>query len=66
MNLIKQLGKWAGVIVVLIAIGLFGGGMMLSPAFTVKRSVLVNAPPERDYAFVADPRGCSSACRSAA
>jgi hypothetical protein len=57
MNLTKRLGKWTAVIVVLVTIGLVGGGMMLSPAFTVTRSVLVNAPPEKVYAFVADPRG---------
>lgn len=57
MNLIQRLGKWTAVIVVLLAIGLIGGGMMLSPAFTVQRSLLVNAPPERVYAYVADPRG---------
>jgi len=57
MNLLKRLGKWAAVIVVLVAIGLVGGGMMLSPAFTVTRSVIVNAPPEKVYGFVADPRG---------
>lgn len=57
MNLIKRIGKWTTVIVVLLAAGLVGGGMMLSPAFTVTRSVLVNAPPDKVYAFVADPRG---------
>jgi uncharacterized protein YndB with AHSA1/START domain len=56
MNLPKSLGKWTTVIVVLVAIGLVGGGMMLSPAFTLTRSVHVNAPPEEVYAFVADPR----------
>lgn len=57
MNLVKRLGKWTAVILVLVSIGLVGGGMMLSPAFTVTRSLLVNAPPEKVYAFVADPRG---------
>ncbi len=57
MNLIKRLGKWTAAIVVLLATGLVGGGMMLSPAFSVKRSLLVNASPERVYSFVADPRG---------
>lgn len=57
MNLVKRLGKWTAVILVLVTIGLVGGGMMLSPAFTVTRSLLVNAPPEKVYAFVADPRG---------
>jgi len=57
MNLVQRLGKWAVVIVVLFAIGLVLGGMMLSPAFTVQNSLLVNAPPDKVYAFVADPRG---------
>ena len=57
MNLVKRLGKWTAVILVLVTIGLVGGGMMLSPAFTVTRSLLVNAPPEKVYTFVADPRG---------
>lgn len=57
MNLAKRLGKWTVVIVVLVSVGLVGGGMMLSPAFTVTRSLLVNAPPEKVYAFVADPHG---------
>lgn len=57
MNLIQRLGKWTAVIIVLLAIGLVGGGMMLSPAFTVQRSLFIGAPPQRVYAFVADPRG---------
>jgi len=57
MNLIQRLGKWTLVIVILLSIGLVGGGMMLSPAFTVQRSLIVDAPPQQVYAWVADPRG---------
>jgi uncharacterized protein YndB with AHSA1/START domain len=32
------------------------GGMVLSPKFTVVRSTVINAPPEKVYALVADPR----------
>jgi uncharacterized protein YndB with AHSA1/START domain len=32
------------------------GGMVLSPKFTVVRSVAINAPPDKVYALVADPR----------
>lgn len=57
MDLIRRLGKWTAVIVVVVAVGLVAGGMMLSPAFSVTRSVVVDAPPQKVYAFVADPRG---------
>ena len=57
MNLVKRLGKWTGAIVVLLSIGLVLGGMMLPPTFQVSRSVTVNAPPDKVYALVADPRG---------
>ncbi len=57
MNLLKRLGKWTAVIVVLLSVGLVAGGMMLPPTFQVSRSVTVNAPPDKVYALVADPRG---------
>lgn len=41
--------------VVLLAV-LVGGGLLLSPKFAVSRSVTVNAPPEKIYALIADPR----------
>ena len=44
------------VIVVLLAL-LVGGGLLLSPKFSLSRTVTVNAPPEKIYALVADPRG---------
>lgn len=49
--------KWlVGGVLVLAAV-LFGGGLLLSSDFHVTRSVLVNAPPEKIYPLVADPRG---------
>ena len=43
-------------IVVLGAV-LIGGGLLLSPKFSVSRTVTVNAAPDKIYALVADPRG---------
>ncbi|MBW8846828.1 MAG: SRPBCC family protein [Burkholderiales bacterium] len=43
-------------IVVLMAVCL-AGGLMLSPKFTVTRTVQINAAPEKIYALIADPRG---------
>jgi len=43
-------------IVVLLAL-LVGGGLLLSPKYTLSRTVTVNAPAEKIYALVADPRG---------
>jgi len=57
MNFLKRLGKWTVVVVVLVSIGLVGGGMMIAPEFHVSRSVVVDAPPDKVYALVADPRG---------
>jgi uncharacterized protein YndB with AHSA1/START domain len=57
MNLLKRLTKWLVIAVALLAIVLFVGGAMLSPTFHVSRSVLVNAPPDKVYALVANPRG---------
>lgn len=41
---------------VLLAV-LVGGGMLLSPHFTVVRSITIQAPAERIYPLVADPHG---------
>ena len=57
MNLLKRLGKWTAIIVVLLSVGLVGGGMLLPATFQVSRSVTVNASPDKLYALVADPRG---------
>lgn len=40
----------------LLAVGL-GGGLLLSPKFTVSRTLTINAAPEKIYALIADPRG---------
>jgi uncharacterized protein YndB with AHSA1/START domain len=51
-----KVAKWLLAIVVLLAAVLLIGGWLLSPKFSVTRSVLVNAPPARAYALVVDPR----------
>jgi uncharacterized protein YndB with AHSA1/START domain len=43
-------------IVLLVVIVAVAGGMLLSPKFTVQRSIEVNAPAGKVYALVADPR----------
>lgn len=48
--------KWVLGVVLALALVLLVGGMMLSPKFTVLRSVTINAPPEKVYALVAEPR----------
>ena len=52
-----KLIKWTLGLVLLLAAVLVLGGMLLSPKFTVVRSVSINAPPDKVYALVADPRG---------
>ena len=48
--------KWVlGTLVALILL-LALGGTMLSPKFKVTRTAVVNAPPDKVYALVADPR----------
>jgi uncharacterized protein YndB with AHSA1/START domain len=51
MKILKVLGA----IVVLLALVLFGGGLLLSPKYHIERSVVVAAPPAKAYALVADP-----------
>ena len=34
-----------------------GGGLMLSPKYTLSRTVKINAAPDKIYALIADPRG---------
>jgi uncharacterized protein YndB with AHSA1/START domain len=48
--------KWIVMIVVALAAVLLLGGLMLSPLFTVTRTVQVKAAPEKVYALVAEPR----------
>lgn len=56
MNLLKSLLKWLAIAVLALAAVLVIGGYFLSPRFTVTRSVVVAAAPEKVYALVADPR----------
>ena len=48
--------KWALIVIVALAAVLLLGGWLLSPKFKVTRSISVNAPPEKVYALVVDPR----------
>lgn len=48
--------RYLFIIVLLVAAILFGGGLLLSPKFTVLRTVEINAPPTVVYPLVADPR----------
>ncbi len=48
--------KYLLIFALLLAAILFGGGYLLSPKFTVLRTVEVSAPPEVVYPLVADPR----------
>ncbi len=49
--------KWIVIVLLALAAVLVGGGALLSPKFTVARSISIAAPPEKVYALVADPRG---------
>lgn len=53
--LVKTL-KWLVIAIVALAALLYGGGLLLSPKFTVTRAVDVAAPPDKVYALVASPR----------
>jgi uncharacterized protein YndB with AHSA1/START domain len=48
--------KWALGLVLIVAAVLWLGGMVLSPAFYVERRVTIDAPADKVYALVADPR----------
>lgn len=51
-----KLLKWLLIVVLALAAVLLVGGMLLSPKFTVTRSVVINAPPEKIYPLIASPR----------
>ena len=51
-----KLVKWVVGLVALVALVLVAGGYALSPEFQSVRSVTVNAPAEKIYPLVADPR----------
>ena len=52
--------KWiVGGLIALAAV-VIGGGWLISPTFVVTRSVVIQAPPERIYGLIADPRAWAS------
>ena len=48
--------KWFIGVVLLLVLLLFGGALLLSSKFSVTRSVVVNAPADKLFAMVEDPR----------
>jgi uncharacterized protein YndB with AHSA1/START domain len=48
--------KWLLGIVIALALVFVGGGLLLSPKFTVSRSVVVDAPADKVWALVGAPR----------
>jgi uncharacterized protein YndB with AHSA1/START domain len=48
--------KWLAITVAALVAVLFVGGYLLSPEFRAVRSTVVNAPPDKVYALLADPR----------
>jgi uncharacterized protein YndB with AHSA1/START domain len=56
VRLIKVVLSIVAVLAVVLAVVLVGGGLMLSPTFTVTRSADIAAPPDKVYALVANPR----------
>ena len=57
MGMLKSVFKWTAIVVVVLAVVLVAGGFLLPSTFSVTRSTLVAAPPDKVYALVADPRG---------
>lgn len=51
-----KLLKWSIVMLLALVALLAGGGMLLSPKFTVTRAVVINASPEKVYGLVESPR----------
>jgi uncharacterized protein YndB with AHSA1/START domain len=47
--------KWILIVVLALLAVLVIGGYMLSPKFTVSRSITINAPADKVYALVANP-----------
>lgn len=51
-----KLLKWLVIVLVGLALLLFAGGYALSPKFTTVRTTTVDAPADKVYALIADPR----------
>jgi uncharacterized protein YndB with AHSA1/START domain len=52
----RKLLKWTVIVLVALTMLLFAGGYALSPEFKAMRSTMVNAPADKVYALIADPR----------
>jgi len=48
--------KWLLYVVIFLLAVFFIGGALISPTFTVTRSVVIQAPPEKVYPLIANPR----------
>ena len=48
--------KWVLGLVAILALVLVGGGLLLSPHFRIERSTQIQAPPDKVYALIAEPR----------
>jgi len=48
--------KWILIVVLALLVVLIIGGYLLSPKFTVSRSITIKAPADKVYAFVASPK----------
>jgi uncharacterized protein YndB with AHSA1/START domain len=48
--------KWLLIVIVIVAVGLVGVGLLLPSKFRVERSTTINAPAEKIYGLVADPK----------
>ena len=46
--------KWLLVLIAGLAVLLIGGGLLISPTFSVERSTQIAAPADRVYALVED------------
>jgi uncharacterized protein YndB with AHSA1/START domain len=56
MGMLKSLFKWLAIVVLALAAVLVVGGWFISPKFSVTRSAVIAAAPDKIYALVADPR----------
>ena len=51
-----RLLKWLAIVLIALVLGLVAGGYALSPKFTAVRSTTINAPADKIYGLIADPR----------
>ena len=51
-----KLMRWILLVIVILAAGLVGVGLLLPSQFRVERSATINAPADKVYSLVSDPR----------